>query len=313
MASAVADSPTAVVLNPPHVIIWGVLKRVQRWATRSLTDPVPKALTVAGGVLSAIGLVYGLVVDWKGFSVNVAASLLLIGPALLVSNIVVKWIQDARVKRRTMPLIRVVAQTLHWAVRSAKQAHEMLGIDISLDLPSAEADPFSDFDRVKHALADAHSKLSALESDQDRFPREVNLIAPLEFPPFGAIRRMIEQVDRWHPIPWTVIRANLAEDWSERCGIDFYYAQPSGAPIQRRYVGLGRIAELSRGTNSTTKVHRRDYLACVLVCLRDAQSLLKQLMEEIPSDFRLPQNATSRAAGPASADGDEFSSGTAGG
>lgn len=264
---------------------------------------------MAGGILSAIGLVYGLVVDWRGFSVNVAASLLLVGPALFLSNVVVKWIQDARVKKRVMPLLLTVTQILHRAVRSAKQAHEMVGIDVSLDLPSEGDEPFSDFERVERALADADTKLSALDITQDELPRTVNLVAPLQFPPFGAIRRMIEQIDRSYPIPWTLIKAHLAEDWSERCGIDFYYAELSVVPVQRRYIGLGQIAEQSRGTNSTTKVHRRDYLACAAGSVSNAQSILKQLMREIPPDFRPPQKAAIPVSELKSVEGQEFSGG----
>jgi hypothetical protein len=144
-------------------------KRAKRWVTRSATDPVPKVLTVTGCVVSALALVCGVAIDGKGFALNVAANVVLIGPALLLSNIIVKAIQDARAKRRVAPVLLTVTQTLHWAVRSAQQAFDMVGNEVSMDLPPEENEPFSAIDRVEAALADANTKLAALDAEQDTF------------------------------------------------------------------------------------------------------------------------------------------------
>jgi hypothetical protein len=259
-------------------------------------------------VASAFALGWGLSFNWRGLALNVAASLVLIGPAVVLSNIIVKRIQDARAKRRTVPFLYTVAQLLHWAVRSAQQAFDMLGVEATVDLPSDD-DPFPTLDRVEAALADALTQLESATEGRE-LPRTLNLVAPLVFPPFGVVRSLIEQIDRSYPMPWTVGMAHITEDWSDRRGIDFYYARPIRGPVRRRYVGLGQIEEHSWGTNSTTAVHRRDYLGCVLGSLRHAQAIIRRLIEEIPPSLRtLPSqpNVAVRATDLASirADGSE--------
>jgi hypothetical protein len=261
-------------------------KRLGRWIAANPSDPVPRVLTIAGCVLSTFALGYGVFMDWRGFALNVAAALVLLGPALVISNVLVKTIQEARLRRRIAPLAITTTQTLHWAAGTAKQAFDMLGVGATVDLATKDNQPFSTMDRVESALADAYAALKSICDDQERFPREINLVRPLEFPPLGAIRRLVEQIDRSCPVPLTVTLAHIAEDWGERRGVNFYYAEPDGDTVEVRYIGLDHIAEFSRATNSTTKVHRRDYLACAEGSVRQAKAIVTSLKKEIPPGLK---------------------------
>ena len=109
--------------------------RFRNWIAARRSDPVPTLLTIAGCVMSAAALLYALTSGWLGVVANIIADLILIGPALLISNIIVRRIQDARVRARVQPLLHVIAQLLHWAVPTAKQALDTLEIKADLDMP----------------------------------------------------------------------------------------------------------------------------------------------------------------------------------
>ncbi|ODR14611.1 hypothetical protein AWC26_08910 [Mycobacterium shimoidei] len=141
-------------------ILGSVLKRVHSWATTGSGDPIPTALTVAGCIVSAFALGWGLSVDWRGFALNVAASLTIVGPALFLSNILVKRIQDVRARHRLAPLAQTVLLILHSAVQTTQQALDLLGVDASLDVPSDPVE-VTTLQRVK----------SAVDAARDAIPR----------------------------------------------------------------------------------------------------------------------------------------------
>jgi hypothetical protein len=87
--------------------------------------PVPRALTIAGCILSAVALL-GILLDWRGFVVNVAAGVVLIGPALIISNVVVKAVHEARARRRITPLTQMTSAELFKALWTAWHALEMV-------------------------------------------------------------------------------------------------------------------------------------------------------------------------------------------
>src|SRR5262249_44557267 len=98
---------------------------VRTWIAARRNDPVPILLTVAGCILSIAALVLGLNVDARGVTSNILGDLVLVGPALFLSNIVVKRVQEARARQRIAPLIHVVAQLLRTATQTGRQALDM--------------------------------------------------------------------------------------------------------------------------------------------------------------------------------------------
>jgi|SRR6185312_2875825 len=109
-----------------------MLEKLQNWAMGT-RDPIPGVLTIGGCVVSVLALAWGVIADWGGFMLNLSASLVLVGPTLIVSNVVVKRIQTARITRQLTPLVGVVLYSLHEVVRTAQQAYELLGIHASLE------------------------------------------------------------------------------------------------------------------------------------------------------------------------------------
>jgi hypothetical protein len=256
-----------------------VANPVRHWIAARRSDPVPVLLTVAGCVVSVAALIAGGYFDWRGVVANVLADLVLVGPALLLSNIIVKRIQEARARVRIAPLLAVIAQLLHWAVPTAKQALEMLETEADLDIP-VEGDEHITLARVESALADAATQLERATQGR-RPPATWDIQQPLWFPRFGAIRRLVEQANQSYPMPWSIAAANLAEDWAERCGVDFTYAGDEAQQIHRRYVGLVEIEEQSE-TAVMARVGTESYLQAVRGCLYCAHALAERLASEAP-------------------------------
>lgn len=241
---------------------------------------MPVLLTVGGCLISAAALVFAAF-GWREVYPNIVADLILVGPALFLSNIIVKRIQDARARARVAPLVAVIAQLLHWAVPTAQQALELLGAKATLDMPPVGEEHVT-LAHVESALTGAIAQLQEATSGRG-LPQTLVINQPLTFPRFGAIRRLVEQADHSYPMPWSAAAANIAEDWAQRCGVDFVYPREDGAPVRRRLVGLAQVEEQSKGITAPTRLGTESYLEAVRGCLHCAQRLTHRLAEEAPA------------------------------
>jgi hypothetical protein len=253
---------------------------VRSWIAARRSDPVPALLTIGGCVISLVALIFGMYFDVRGVASNVIADLILIGPALFLSNIIVKRIQDARVRERIAPLLHVIAQLLYGAVATSREALEMLDTEAQLDLPVGGAEQMS-LSSVESALAQALTELDAATHTQP-LPATLPTSQPLLFPRFGMVRRLVQQADQSYPMPWVTATANIAEDWAERCGVDFLYSRPDGTCVRRRLVGLTQVEEQSKSATAITRLDTESYLQAVRGCLHSAHAVARRLSEEAP-------------------------------
>ncbi|MGV0161353.1 hypothetical protein ACRU3B_18165 [Mycobacterium colombiense] len=223
---------------------------------------------------------------------NVAAAVALLGPGLLLSNVIVKRIQAARALTRLEPLVRFVIVQLQLAVTTTQQACDMLGITVSLDVPTPGATQPANihkltFERLETALNNASAALPPIEQ-QPNFPGELEIKTPLTFPSYSMALRLIRQMDQIHPMPWTVTSANVAEDWSERCGVDFIYRGgiQGGPNLKDRAVGFIQINHQSTGVMQGTTVTTRSYIEVVDHCLLTSRAIMSVLRQELPPQLR---------------------------
>lgn len=273
-----------------------MLKRAQNWLATRQNDPVPTALTASGVVISiaALGFGWGWWTkpwDSTGFSVNLLADLALIGPALLLSNVIVVRIRAARARARIEPLLRVTIGLLLFVVKTTQQACDLLGVEASLDMPP---DSTSDvtamtFPRLVNTLRGAHAALQLAHQLTD-LSKRLEIKEPFQFPKFGLILRIIRQMNEEHPMPWTINAANAAEDWSDRCGVDFFYygmgpKDPKFSTRDRK-VGLTQIREDSVGVLQGTDIGTAGYLHIVDACLRHAEAIATTLARDLPKSLR---------------------------
>jgi hypothetical protein len=256
---------------------------VRSWIAARRSDPVPALLTIAGCVISLVSLIVAVYSDIRGVASNVIADLILIGPALFLSNIIVKRVQDGRVRERIAPLLHVTAQLLYRAAATAKQALEMLDADARLDLP-VEGVAQITLSGVESALAQALTELDAATHGQP-LPETLPASQPLLFPRFGMIRRLVQQADQSYPMPWVTAAANMAEDWAERCGVEFLYSRPDGTCLRRRLVGLTQVEEQSKSAAAATRLDTESYIQAVRECLFSAHGIARRLSEEAPKGW----------------------------
>jgi hypothetical protein len=266
-------------------MISGVAGRVKTWIAARRNDPVPILLTVAGCILSVAALVLGFNVDARGVASNILADLVLVGPALFLSNIVVKRVQDARARQRIAPLIHVVAQLLKTAMQTGRQALDMFDTTAGQDTSTRNlGDDFVTVAAVDAALAETANRLEIAMQERP-LPPVFDVTEPLRFPRFATISLLLQQANQGHPMPWTIAAANITQDWAQRCGVDFLYYRDEDPPLRRRYVGLVEIEEQSEAAGAATRVDAATYLQTVRGCLHGAHGISRRLAQEAPPEF----------------------------
>jgi hypothetical protein len=266
-------------------MISGVAGRVRTWIAARRNDPVPILLTVAGCILSIAALVLGLNVDARGVASNILGDLVVVGPALFLSNIVVKRVQEARARQRIAPLIHVVAQLLRTATQTGRQALDMFDAAAGEDTSTRNrGDDYVTVAAVDAALAEIAHQLDIAMQERP-LPPVFAIIEPLRFPRFVTIGLLLQQASQDHPMPWTIAAANIAQDWAQRCGVDFLHYRDDGQPVHRRYVGLVEIEEQSKAAGAATRVDAVTYLQTVRGCLHGAHGISRRLAQEAPPEL----------------------------
>lgn len=269
----------------------GISGRVQKWATRG-ADPIPTTLTIAGLVLSVFALGYGLYADWKGFAINVCAAVFLLGPGLVISNVIVKRIQVERASRAIQPRLITVLALLHQTAATARQACEMLGIEAPPDLPSDVVAPGEIWSLTIDGVTELLKKAAAAIPERDQrsgFPSELEVTDVLVFPVYRIIRRVIYQMDGAHPMPTSVSAADAAESLSEHCSMAFLYYGDSAdgrRGVRDRVLGLWQISNRSVEAPHGTTVFTAEYLWAVDSCLLHSRIILGSLRSELPESLR---------------------------
>jgi hypothetical protein len=216
----------------------------------------------------------------------------LVGPGLLLSNVIVKFIQAARARTRLEPLLRFVIAQLRLAVTTSQQACDMLGISVSLDvLTRGATQPPAIQNLTLHRLETALNNASAAlppVAQQPNFPGELEITTPLNFPSYSMVLRLIRQMDQILPMPWTITSANIADNWSERCGVDFSCRAgvPDHPGTRDRAVGLTQINHQSTGVMQGTTVTTGSYIEVVDWCLNNSRTITSVLRGELPPPLR---------------------------
>jgi hypothetical protein len=274
-------------------------KRARNWVTSRQSDPVPAALTASGVLISlaALGMGWGWWAkpwDSTGFSVNLLADLALIGPALLLSNVIVVRVRAARARARIEPLLHQVIHVAQSSIQTAQQACDMLGVEVSLEMvPEPIGDPPElqpwTLSWLEGALSDARLALPPV-TQRGNLPKQLDIDNPFEFPRFGLMLRLIRQMDDFHPMPRAISTANEADDWSDRCGVDFFYygyIGPKTGATRDRKIGLARIHHDSFNVlKGRTDISTAGYLDLVDQCLVRVQAITMRLAQELPKSLR---------------------------
>jgi hypothetical protein len=191
-------------------------------------------LTSGGVALTAVGVGGGLLTDADGLVSNVFANLVLIGPALVISNIVVAYVQRARSRRRAAWHMAVIVALLSISVKVANDFLAMLGSEVRCSTPEVfTLDGIPDL----HVLADALYEASkAVELEVKKYANEAGenpkIWMPIKgdvlaLPNFAAVQTVVTQLDREIPCSDALLSASAAEQFSRFGYIDFVFHPPS--------------------------------------------------------------------------------------
>jgi hypothetical protein len=178
------------------------------------------------------------------------------------------------------PLIHIVAQLLHSATATARQALDILGVAGDRQLTESCGERLT-LASVAAELAEASAYLDTYTAGRT-LPSTYPITADLTFPRFGMIRKLVEQADQSYPMPRSVAASNIAEECAERCGVDFVHAHDS-VGIRRRHVGLAQVEAHSRHIEATTQVCAETYLDAVRGCLHLTHTIARQMATEVPT------------------------------
>lgn len=261
----------------------GVSNRLTEWFAARRDDPIPATLTAAGLVVSAAAGAFGGVVDGGNLLTNIEGNLVLIGPGLVISNIVVKRIQEARARRTIEPLIGATGRFLCEGFRTAQHALRLLGSDTSPQIPTSRLD----FATLATLLGSAHSQMvSRMDTllEKQELPARFRDSLPLSFPNFGLIDAFVQQADRHCSMPETSLLASISKEFAKTCGVDFNNMQDLQGGSKNRHVGLAKIRQLSESENpQTTGLFSESYLKVACECVYRTSQIAASIAREAPS------------------------------
>ncbi|OZC76161.1 hypothetical protein CH251_09605 [Rhodococcus sp. 06-462-5] len=265
---------------------------------------MPTVLTICGSVISCAAFVGGVALATESFLVSILASLTIAGPALIISNILVRNFQDQRTDSRLVPMIVIAAHLLAEAVETASDAARLIGDAKTFSKPSLGeirgVPGLLGLVLVVASLNDAERQLrAAIEVPRVDKPSSLKLDdRKLVFPAFSVISKLIEQADRGFAMPWAVVSSSIAQNWADQCGVDFVYGMHLGdnCLVERR-VGVPVIVQWSEFAiaSETTGVGSISYLRCVEDCLRHAKAVAAAILKDGPS--RLTVQASKALSG----------------
>lgn len=245
------------------------------------------ALTAGGLVVSLIALPAGLRIDAEGFVNNVAAALVLIGPGLFLSNVIVGRARSVRTAHHVAPQLELAVGLLAEAVDSGGHLCRLLKVDF----PVARPDVGSVADIVEVAAA-----LEATLAAVDRAIAEPGMEksetvpfddVPLVVPRFGLINRLIEGVNGQHPMPTTMVSAHAAVWWADTVGLTFCHrSSDTGRGLLERRQGLTKIADQTlpsaNAGSASLEFGAVDLFDCLRGCVVQARALAGHVAREAP-------------------------------
>lgn len=294
----------------------GVASKARNWvAKRKNDDFLPLGLTVLGGAISIAAIWWGLAAPPSDFLLNILATLALLGPGLVITNVLVARVESARAKQerhnRTAPVLLLLLSHFNEVIKMGNDFLSMITVQVKNEDPNASgyslmplADTLQD---ARDRIGLLKSSVIYLDADTPRAvtSRRLELTHRLNFPDTHSILHLIERIDRDIPIPLAVLAAQGLLSYSKRVGIDFVDRYPNTNPlrplgdnwryvlVQPTKVGFAEASAFAYPPYGSDAHDKRyidiiKYAECLMQSLNIAEVLLKMILFEIPQDI-LPQ------------------------
>jgi hypothetical protein len=291
------------------------MNRLGKWAAkRKNEDFLPLSLTVLGCVLSLAAIWWGVTGTPTDFLLNILATLALLGPGLVITNVVVSRSEKSRMlrqsKTRAEPMLRLLLSHFNDFIKMGNDYLEMMTAVVRAADPNHQGfNPMP----LANTLTEARSGINLLCSsvtylDADSPPGTPRWLPlpkhRLEFADTEGILHLIERIDRETPIPISVHGAQKLLAYSKGVGLDFVdlhestsiYADPG--ELETRPLGSTKVGYLEAGAyayppygSDAAKWRSVDvvkYAECLMNSLHRAEAVLKAVLLEAPGDI-LPE------------------------
>ncbi|BBY24128.1 hypothetical protein [Mycobacterium stomatepiae] len=288
--------------------------KITKWIAARRKDFLPLSLTIGGVLISAGAIWWGSTIDFQNFWLNVLAALALLGPGLVLSNLLVSRFESIRSREeaeaRTEPLLIFTHGLFSGFIDMANELLSMASSEIRRADPKAFG--YEDFPKphtlpaLCDVLRDARRTIVAFDANP---PVGVTTKLPLPddrgltFPRTKLVLTVVEMMDREIPMPLTVLAAHGLWDSSNNVGVDFIAAYPNESPLrapgddfrnvvssQVGFAAIGNYCDTGARGRAKRHVGTVSYVECVMNSLRQAEVILKSVISVVPDEI-LPSAA----------------------
>jgi len=309
-ATCVASNPLVSAVTPLSKFSLAAMSEhiANRLAHRK-DDPVPTALTVGGIFLSVVGAVGGALVDWDGFVANLLNSVVLIGPALVISNVVVVFTNRTRSENRAQQHVGMLVILVGRAIDTANDLHRLLGVDRRIEVPEVFVGGRPDVHGYLAAvrLSKVAINLSIENPDESRRLPELRLAEEsYSIPNYAAVRSFADLLAREVDCLNVTVSAVGAEYFSAVASVDLvttpsipskYDDAGAQSGIMQPLTGLAEIStwfdRATSGRLTNLSVESLSYFRFVDQCLYRAEKILEALTKDMPARLLAPPTADS--------------------
>jgi hypothetical protein len=286
----------------------------QQIATRDTEKWLTHALTIGGLVLTVIGIAGGVWLahqpvsqpipgsrtgPWPFLS-NALANLILIGPALVVSNVLVAYVRRTRSDNRAAQHVALIGMLLTSSINVANDFLAILGSEKRCAQPKVITDEgkvdlrgtLAAIDAAAETAKQASAEFAAKTADSP--PRSLPVPGDSishDLPNFNAVQTEVTLLDREIPCHFTVLSASTAEYFSRFCYVDFVWEPANPQCIVEPKIGFPEISVWMLRAGSTSgriSLDLRTYQAFVFKCLFAARTVLDTILRYYPKRL-LPQ------------------------
>lgn len=303
------------------------MKRLRGWIGRNLrlrtrfearvapgtANLLTPYLTVGGLLLTAIGVAGGMVLSPSGLLGNVLANMVLIGPALVISNLAVAYVRRTQSDHRAQQHAALAAMLLMPTINVANDYLTVLGSEKRCSEPSVlNSANVVDLRTVLAAIDDAASlvdqeSIAFAAEAADKLPLSLKIDGnemSYDMPYFTPVQTTVGLLDREIDCPLVLLLASAAEHFSRHCYVDFVW-QGQGSPLRPLGEEPKRIMEPKIGfseirvwmmraglptSGSVTQITIAiaTYHEFVAECLGRSRSIVSQMIKDMPARLLAP-------------------------
>lgn len=276
--------------------------KFENWIARQSGNPVTPILTLGSIAATVAGLIWGLKLDSTGLWLNVSASLVLLGPAALVSNFVIAYALRVRSDRRAELSLGVVNLILLQSIDTANDLLRLLSHQAIIAKPDFTRNLMVDLHGALEAMQQARPLIKQVVDARGLPPGSIAITGEnFTLPDFKSIPALIALIDRETPSPFVVLAAAAMSRFSESVYVDFVFRATNPSPLRplnqpepgvwEPKIGFAEIgAWLTRGLNAKNPaaVGVGTFYLFADGCLEMSEKLLELLIDAVPPRLIAP-------------------------